>query len=267
MITLTLQGLRGKNALSKVDLNCDLGESFGAYRIGNDEAILEHVTSVNVACGFHAGDPSVMRKTVKLAAEKQVQIGAHPGLQDLIGFGRRNMNISPQEAYDIVVYQIGALNGFLQAEGVSMQHVKPHGALYNMAAKNKALSEAIAKAVYNVNPELILFGLSGSELIQAGNKIGLKTANEVFADRTYQLDGSLTARTEPNALIENDDEAVSQVITMVKEGKVKSQQGKDVELQADTICIHGDGAHALEFARHVNRSLRASEVVVKAISQ
>ena len=229
MITLTLKGLRGKNALSKVDLNCDLGESFGAYRIGNDEAILEHVTSVNVACGFHAGDPSVMRKTVKLAAEKQVQIGAHPGLQDLIGFGRRNMNISPQEAYDIVVYQIGALNGFLQAEGVLMQHVKPHGALYNMAAKNKALSEAIAKAVYNVNPELILFGLSGSELIQAGNRIGLKTANEVFA------------------------------------GKVKSQQGKDVELQADTICIHGDGAHALEFARHVNRSLRASEVVVKAI--
>ena len=191
MITLTLKGLRGKNALSKVDLNCDLGESFGAYRIGNDEAILEHVTSVNVACGFHAGDPSVMRKTVKLAAEKKVQIGAHPGLQDLIGFGRRNINISPQEAYDIVVYQIGALNGFLQAEGLSMQHVKPHGALYNMAAKNKALSEAIAKAVYNVNPELILFGLSGSELIQAGNRIGLKTANEVFADRTYQLDLSL----------------------------------------------------------------------------
>ncbi|MER2260162.1 MAG: 5-oxoprolinase subunit PxpA, partial [Priestia megaterium] len=141
--------------MSKVDLNCDLGESFGAYRIGNDEAILEYVTSVNVACGFHAGDPSVMRKTVKLATEKQVQIGAHPGLQDLIGFGRRNMNISPQEAYDIIVYQIGALNGFLQAEGVLMQHVKPHGALYNMAAKNKALSEAIAKAVYNVNPELI----------------------------------------------------------------------------------------------------------------
>ena len=249
-----------------VDLNCDLGESFGAYRIGNDEEILDYVTSVNVACGFHAGDPSVMRKTVQLALERAVKIGAHPGLQDLMGFGRRNINISPQEAYDIVVYQIGALNGFLQAEGGRMQHVKPHGALYNMAAKNKELSLAIAEAVYKINPELILFGLSGSELIRAGQSIGLKTASEVFADRTYQNDGSLTSRMEKDAFIESDEAAVAQVITMVKEGKVLSQQGTDVAIKADTICIHGDGAHALSFASHVKKSLQLSEITVSSFT-
>lgn len=249
-----------------VDLNCDLGESFGAYRIGNDEEILHYVTSVNVACGFHAGDPSVMRKTVQLALEKGVKIGAHPGLQDLIGFGRRNINISPQEAYDIVLYQIGALNGFLQAEGGQMQHVKPHGALYNMAAKNKELALAIAEAVYKINSDLILFGLSGSELIRAGQSIGLKTASEVFADRTYQDDGSLTSRLEKDALIESDEAAVAQVITMVKEGKVLSQQGTDVAIKADTICIHGDGAHALSFASHVKKSLQLSEITVSSFT-
>ncbi|MGE7663545.1 5-oxoprolinase subunit PxpA [Peribacillus sp. NPDC097197] len=249
-----------------VDLNCDLGESFGAYRMGNDEEILNYVTSVNVACGFHAGDPSVMRKTVQLALEKDVKIGAHPGLQDLMGFGRRNINISPQEAYDIVVYQIGALNGFLQSEGGRMQHVKPHGALYNMAAQNKNLSLAIAEAVYKINPELILFGLSGSELIRAGQSIGLQTASEVFADRTYQDDGSLTSRREKNALIENDDEAVAQVIKMVKEGKVMSQQGTEVAIKADTICIHGDGTHALSFASHVKKSLKLSEITVSSFA-
>ncbi|MFJ7746615.1 5-oxoprolinase subunit PxpA [Peribacillus sp. NPDC097295] len=249
-----------------VDLNCDLGESFGAYQIGNDEEILDYVTSVNVACGFHAGDPSVMRKTVQLALEKGVKIGAHPGLQDLMGFGRRNIKISPQEAYDIVVYQIGALNGFLQAEGGRMQHVKPHGALYNMAAKNRELSQAIAEAIYKINPELILFGLSGSELIRAGQSIGLKTASEVFADRTYQDDGSLTSRMEKDALIESDEAAVAQVITMVKEGKVLSQQGTDVAIKADTICIHGDGAHALSFASHVKKSLQLSQITVSSFT-
>ncbi|MBM7646040.1 UPF0271 protein [Scopulibacillus daqui] len=251
--------------MNTIDLNCDLGESFGVYQLGHDEEILNEVTSVNVACGFHAGDPSVMRKTVQLALTKNVRIGAHPGLHDLVGFGRRNMNISPREAYDIVVYQIGALNGFLQAEGGKMQHVKPHGALYNMAAKDKRLSEAIAEAVYKVNPELILYGLSGSELIRAGKAIGLRTASEVFADRTYQQDGTLTPRTEENALIEDDREAVSQVIRMVKEGKVLSQQGVDVPIQANTICIHGDGAHALTFARYVRSSLESSGIAVKAI--
>ena len=249
-----------------VDLNCDLGESFGAYRMGNDEEILNYVTSVNVACGFHAGDPSVMRKTVQLALAKEVKIGAHPGLQDLIGFGRRNMNISPQEAYDIVVYQIGALNGFLQSEGGQMQHVKPHGALYNMAAKNKDLSLAIAEAVYKINPNLILFGLSGSELVRAGQSIGIQTASEVFADRTYQSDGCLTPRMEKNAVIESDEKAVAQVLTMIKENKVLSQQGTEVEIKADTICIHGDGTRALSFASHIKKSLQLSEITVSSFA-
>ena len=186
-----------------------------------------------------------MRKTVKLALERNVKIGAHPGLQDLMGFGRRSINISPQEAYDLVIYQIGALHGFLQSEGGSMQHVKPRGALYNMAGKNKALATSIAQAIYNIDPELILFGLSGSELVDAGQAIGLRTASEVFADRTYQQDGSLTSRNEENALIENDDIAAAQVIRMVKEGKVVSQQGIDIALKADTIWYLREMDHML----------------------
>ncbi|WP_078409062.1 5-oxoprolinase subunit PxpA [Priestia abyssalis] len=251
----------------QIDLNCDLGESFGAYKMGLDEEILHFVTSANIACGFHAGDPSVMRKTVGLALQKDVKIGAHPGLPDLAGFGRRNMAISPQEAYDIVIYQIGALYGFVKAEGAKMQHVKPHGALYNMAAKSKELSEAIVEAVYRVDPQLILFGLAGSELVRAGEKIGLQTAHEVFSDRTYQQDGSLTSRSQPDALIHDDDQAVSQVIRMVKEGKVLSQQGVDVSVKADTVCIHGDGAKALVFARQIRKSLEAADIAVKAISK
>lgn len=251
----------------QIDLNCDLGESFGAYKIGLDEEILHFVTSANIACGFHAGDPSVMRKTVGLALQKGVKIGAHPGLPDLAGFGRRNMALSPQEAYDIVIYQIGALYGFVKAEGAKMQHVKPHGALYNMAAKSKELSEAIAKAIYMVDPQLILFGLAGSELVRAGEKIGLQTAHEVFSDRTYQQDGSLTPRNQPDALIHDDDQAVSQVIRMVREGKILSQQGTDVAVKADTVCIHGDGAKALVFARQIRESLEAADIAVKAISE
>ncbi|XJZ28700.1 LamB/YcsF family protein [Bacillota bacterium Lsc_1132] len=248
----------------RVDLNCDMGESFGVYRIGTDEQILDYVTSANIACGFHAGDPAVMRKTVKLAVEKGIGIGAHPGLPDLLGFGRRNMDISPQEAYDMVVYQIGALYGFVKAEGGKMQHVKPHGALYSMAAKSKDLSEAIAEAVYKVDSELILFGLSGSELVKAGKAIGLHTASEVFADRTYQADGSLTPRRRTDALITDDQLAIAQVVRMVKEGKVMSQQGADIAIQADTVCIHGDGAHALRFARQIREQLKASNVHVQA---
>jgi UPF0271 protein len=251
----------------RVDLNCDMGESFGTYRLGSDEEILEFVTSANIACGFHAGDAATMRKTVTLALEKGIGIGAHPGLPDLAGFGRRNMDISPQEAYDMVVYQIGALYGFVKAEGGKMQHVKPHGALYNMAAKSRELSDAIAKAVYKVDPELILFGLSGSELIKSGERIGLRTASEVFADRTYQQDGSLTPRRQPDALITDDQKAIDQVIRMVKEGKVLSRQGNDVVIKADTVCIHGDGAYALSFARQIRERLIASGVNIVAVGK
>lgn len=248
-----------------VDLNCDMGESFGAYRMGKDEEILDYVTSANIACGYHAGDPATMRKTVQMALEKNVGIGAHPGMPDLVGFGRREINISPQEAYDLVIYQMGALYGFVRSEGGKIQHVKPHGALFNMAAKSAPLSEAIAEAVYKVDPEYILFGLAGSELVKAGKKIGLRTASEVFSDRTYQKDGSLTSRREENALIKDHKIAVNQVIRMVKEGKVKSVQGEDVVIQADTICIHGDGLHALEFAQYISNALREAGITIAKI--
>lgn len=251
----------------KVDLNCDMGESFGAYQLGNDAEILDFVTSANIACGFHAGDPATMRKTVALALEKNVGIGAHPGFQDLVGFGRRNIAISPQEAYDLTVYQIGALSGFVQAEGGRLQHVKAHGALYNMAAKDAALSEAIAEAVYKVNPELILFGLSGSELMKAGEKIGLRTANEVFSDRTYQQDGTLTPRTHSNALITDPDTAISQVIRMVQENKVHTVQNQDIAIKAETICIHGDGITALEFAAAISKSLKEAKIEIAKVEE
>ncbi|OQP01191.1 5-oxoprolinase subunit PxpA [Parageobacillus galactosidasius] len=249
----------------RVDLNCDFGESFGIYRLGEEKEILQYVTSVNVACGFHAGDPLVMRKTVQMALEQKVAIGAHPGFPDLLGFGRRNMAVTPEEVYAYVVYQIGALAAFVKAEGGKMAHVKPHGALYNMAAKDTALAEAIAKAVYDVDPTLILYGLAGSELIRAGKKIGLRTASEVFADRTYQQDGSLTPRSDPRALIVDEQEAVLQVLAMVKEKRVRSLQGIDVPIEAETICIHGDGKKAVLFAKRLYEALQKEGVDVCSI--
>lgn len=233
--------------------------------MGNDEAILEMITSANIACGFHAGDPATMRKTVRRAIEKSVGIGVHPGLQDLVGFGRREMAISAEEAFNLVVYQIGALSAFVKAEGGRLQHVKPHGALYNMAAVNRGLADAIAEAVYKVDPELILFGLAGSKLAKAGERIGLRVAHEVFADRTYQADGTLTSRREANALITDHEDAIRQIVRMVKEGKVWATDGTDVAIQADTICIHGDGKTALEFARVIPGALRAEGIEVRRI--
>jgi UPF0271 protein len=250
-----------------IDLNCDMGESFGAYRLGYDEEILPYITSANIACGFHAGDAGTMRKTVKLAIANNVSIGAHPGLQDLIGFGRRKMDISPQEAYDIVVYQIGALEGFVQSEGGKLRHVKAHGELYNMAATNAKLAEAVAEAVYKVNPELILFGLAGGELLKAGKRIGLRTGSEVFSDRTYQSNGTLTSRREPDAMITDEQQALAQVIRMVKEGKVLTRQQVDIDIEAETICIHGDGIRALEFARTINQALTAAGITVQALQK
>ncbi len=250
--------------MCRIDLNCDLGESFGAYTLGVDEEILRYVTSANIACGFHAGDPGVIHKTVSLALAHKVALGAHPGLPDLIGFGRREMAVSPQEVFDMVVYQIGALAGFIKALGGQMQHVKPHGALYNMAARQQTLAEAIAEAVYKVNPELILFGLAGSELVKAGAKAGLRTAREVFADRTYQADGSLTPRSQPGALITDHEQAVAQVIQIVRTGQVTTQGGTGVAMQADTVCIHGDGAAALAFARHIRETLAGEGICVQS---
>ena len=249
----------------RVDINCDLGESFGRFKLGEQEEILKYVTSANIACGFHSGDPTVMRETVKLAIDHGVMIGAHPGLPDLNGFGRRAMAITPQEGYDMVVYQIGALQGFLATFKEEMQHVKPHGALYNMAAKDRALAEAIAQAVYDVSPSLILFGLADSELTRAGEKIGLRTAHEFFADRTYQADGSLTSRSEPDAMITDRGQSAAQVIKAVKEGKVFTQQQTEVALRADTVCIHGDGEHALAFAQYLKETLENNEITITAM--
>ena len=249
----------------KVDLNCDLGESFGIHKVQEQSDILTYITSANIACGFHSGDASVMRETVELAIENNVKIGAHPGLPDLVGFGRREMSVTPQEAYDMVVYQIGALQGVLTTFNEPMQHVKPHGALYNMAAKNTELAQAIAQAVYDISPELVLFGLSESELTKAGENIGLQTAHEVFADRTYQSDGTLTARTQGDALITDPDYAIKQVVKMVKESTVMSQQLIEIPLRAHTICIHGDGEKALTFTKNIKKALEQNDVSVKAI--
>ncbi|QDI91113.1 LamB/YcsF family protein [Salicibibacter halophilus] len=251
--------------MTTIDMNCDMGESFGVYKMGADEEILPYISSANIACGFHAGDPSTMRKTVRLAIENGAAIGAHPGLPDLMGFGRRHIDLLPEEAYDIVAYQVGALWGIVQSEGGRMRHVKAHGMLYNRATKEPELSEAIARAVYDIDPELILFGLAGGELLKAGKNMGLKTGSEVFADRTYQEDGTLTSRREANALIEDADQAANQVIRMIGEQKVRSQQGKDVDIHAETVCIHGDGAYALDFAKNVREKVENAGVQIQAI--
>ncbi|WP_151088334.1 LamB/YcsF family protein [Hymenobacter baengnokdamensis] len=250
--------------MPSVDLNCDMGESFGAWTLGQDAEIMPLITSANVACGFHAGDPGVMRQTVQLALRHGVAIGAHPGLPDLVGFGRRNLDISPQEAFDMTVYQLGALAAVVRAEGGQLHHLKPHGALYNMAATNAKLAESIAEAIYKVQPELKLYGLAGSELTKAGEKIGLKTAHEVFADRTYQHDGTLTPRRQPDALITSADAAIAQVLRMVQGGWVRTQQGPEVAIRADTVCLHGDGAHALDFARQLRTALAQAAIEVRA---
>ncbi|MDR3199891.1 MAG: LamB/YcsF family protein [Spirochaetales bacterium] len=250
--------------MAKVDLNSDLGESFGAYTLGMDEKILEVISSANIACGFHAGDPEVMQKTVALALKNNVAIGAHPGLPDLVGFGRRNIAVSVKEVYAMMVYQIGALAAFVKAEGGRMQHVKPHGALYNMAAADEKLAEAVAEAVYKVDGELILFGLSGSWMIKKAKRLGLKTAEEVFADRTYQKDGSLTPRRQAGAMITDENESLAQVLGMVKNGTVKSLAGDVIPIKADTICVHGDGEHALLFSKRIKETLIAEGVAVSA---
>lgn len=254
-----------RKMVMQVDLNSDLGEGFGAYTIGQDELILRHITSANIACGYHAGDHNVMRRTVQTAVEQNVGLGAHPGLQDLIGFGRRPMQVDPQDVYNMVVYQVGALQAFAHLYQAELSHVKPHGALFNMAAKDKAVAQAIAEAVYAINPRLILFGLAGGELVKAGEKVGLTVAQEVFADRTYQPDGSLTSRTEPNAMIHDAEQAVQQVVRMVKEGKVEAVDGSDVEIKADTVCVHGDGPQALQFVKKLRQALTDHGILIKRV--
>ncbi len=247
-----------------VDMNSDLGESFGNYKLGMDDKILEIVTSANIACGFHAGDPSVMKKTVALAVKNGAALGAHPGYPDLVGFGRRKMDIAPSDVYNMVVYQVGALAAFAKAAGTRLQHVKPHGAMYNMAAKDAKLAEAIAQAVYDVDKDLILYAQGGTESIKAAEKIGLRTASEVFADRSYQDDGTLTPRSQPGAMITDEEKSIAQVLSMVLEGKVMALSGKVIPVKADSICLHGDGPKALVFANKIRSVLLENGVKVAA---
>ncbi len=249
-----------------IDLNCDMGESFGAWAMGNDAALMDYASSVNIACGFHAGDASVIRKTIETALAKGVAVGAHPSFPDLQGFGRREMKMSAAEIFDIVLYQVSAVKGMCEALGGKLHHVKPHGALYNQAAKDRNISAAIAKAVKAIDENLILYGLSGSCLISEAEKINLRTASEVFADRTYQNDGSLTLRSEKNALILDEERAVSQVLQMISEQSVTSNDDKIVSIKAETVCIHGDGSHALEFAKIINEKLKEKGINIETIS-
>jgi UPF0271 protein len=251
--------------LLSVDLNCDMGESFGAWTMGTDAELMNYVSSINVACGFHAGDASVIRKTIETAIEKGVAVGAHPAFPDLQGFGRREMRMSPAEIYDIVLYQVAALKGMCEALGATLHHVKPHGALYNQAAKEASLAEAIARAVKAIDENLIFYGLANSFLISEAEKLGLKTASEVFADRTYQADGTLTPRSELNALIETIEKSGEQILKMVNEQTVLATSGEKISIKADTICIHGDGAHALEFAGEIKSKLEENGVLIRAI--
>ena len=242
--------------MNSIDLNCDLGE--GA---GHDAELMPLITSANIACGAHAGDEATMRATVALAQKHGVAIGAHPGFADRENFGRRELALSPAAVRTLVTEQIAALRGL-----APLRHVKPHGALYNLAARDAAVAEAIAGAVHAVDPGLILFGLAGSELLRAGRSRGLRVAGEVFADRTYQRDGSLTPRTRPGALITDESAAVAQVLRMVREGLVRATDGTEVAIAADTVCIHGDGPRAVAFARRLSRELRDAGLEIRALS-
>jgi len=250
--------------MQTIDLNCDMGEAFGNYQMPNDEKLMDYITSANIACGFHAGDYGVMQQTVELAVRKGIAIGAHPGLPDLQGFGRREMKISPAEAYQITMYQIGALQGFVKAAHGRLNHVKPHGALYNMAAKDAALARAIVQAIKDFDPTIILYALSGSKMITAAEEAGITTAAEVFADRSYQDDGSLIPRNQHNAVLNSEVDVKEQLLLMVKHGIVRTVNGKNVPLLAATVCLHGDGEHALSFAKMVSGALKNEGIVLKA---
>ncbi|MFJ5761387.1 5-oxoprolinase subunit PxpA [Neobacillus sp. NPDC093182] len=249
--------------MSYIDLNCDLGESYGLFKIGNDKEVLKHISSANIACGYHAGDHNVMMETIQMAKKYHVNIGAHPGFPDLLGFGRREMKVSPREIYNLILYQIGALSAFAKAQEVKLVHVKPHGALYNMAAKSRPIADAITQAVADYDSSLILFGLSGSELIESGKEKGLMTAQEVFADRTYQPDGTLTSRNDRNSIIHDLKFAVQRIIRMVKEGKVTATDGTEIAITADTVCIHGDEPAALEFIIELKHAFRNENIAIR----
>ena len=250
---------------SKIDFNSDMGESFGMYKMGLDEEVIKYITSANIACGFHAGDSSWMHRTVRLAEEHGVAVGAHPSFPDLSGFGRRNMDVTPEEAKNDVVYQIGALQGFTKAK--KLQHVKPHGAMYNQAVNDEALARAICEAVLEVDEEMILVALAGSPWVIIAQDMGLRVAREVFADRALNPDGTLVARSQPGAVIHDIEEVVERSLTMVTEGRATAATGEQIEVQAESLCLHGDTPGALEMARALKEGLTAAGVEIVPAGQ
>ena len=247
-----------------IDLNGDVGESFGAFGIGTDEALIPSLTSANIACGFHAGDPGVMRATVALAHAHGTAVGAHPGFPDLVGFGRREIKAAPREVEDFVAYQIGALAGIAAAQGVRLAHVKPHGALYNMAARDAELAEAIARAVAAVDRSLMLFGLPGSHSLEAARRHGVRAVSEAFADRAYRADGSLVPRSEPGAVIHDAEIVVARAVTIAREHAIVAADGTRVPLDVETICVHGDTPGAAALASRIRHTLTAAGIEVRA---
>jgi UPF0271 protein len=252
--------------VTHIDINCDMGESFGPWPMGADEQVMPNITSANIACGAHAGDPSVMRRTVRLARAAGVAIGAHPGFADLQGFGRREMQLSPAEVEDSMLAQIGALAAIARSEGMALQHVKAHGALYNMAARRRPLADAIARAIKAFDPSLVMFGLPNSPMIDAAREAGLRVAAEGFADRAYQLDGSLTPRTQPGAVIHDPSLVVERAQRMVRDGIVQTADGQEVALRIDTICVHGDTPGAADLTRRLRAALAGAGAIVQPVA-
>ena len=248
----------------QIDLNGDVGESFGAYEIGHDAALIPILTSANIACGFHAGDPGVMRATVALARQHGTAVGAHPGFPDLVGFGRREMNATPREVEDLVAYQIGALAAIAAAQGVRLTHVKPHGALYNMAARDLDLADAIARAIAAVDPSLALFGLPGSQSLEAAQRHKVRAVSEAFADRAYRRDGSLVPRNQPGAVIDDEQIVVTRAVAIARDRVVIAADGTRVPLDVQTICVHGDTPGAAVLASRIRKALNDAGIQVRA---
>ena len=248
-----------------IDFNCDMGESFGMYKMGLDEEVIKYITSANIACGFHAGDPMWMRHTVRLAEEHGVAVGAHPSFPDLSGFGRRNMAVTPEEAKNDVIYQIGALTAFTESK--RLQHIKPHGAMYNQAVNDETLARAICEAVVEVDPEMILVALAGSPWIAIAEEMGLRVAREIFADRALNPDGTLVSRSKEGAVIHEAEEVLERSVRMVTEGKAVAITGEEVQVQADSLCLHGDTPGAVELARSVRQGLESAGVEIVPVGQ
>lgn len=247
----------------KIDLNSDVGESFGSHKIGLDEEIIPLVSSANVACGYHGGDPHVMKQTIAVAKQYGTAVGAHPGLPDLLGFGRRIMEVTLEEIQDFVTYQVGALQAFASAQGIRLQHVKLHGALYNMAVRDPRITEAVSAVLQSLDPDLILLVLAGPDrtrIEEIGKRNGIRMAFEFFADRAYNPDGSLASRLNTDAVLEDEKQVTERVLQMVQEGTVTAQDGSKIPLRADTICVHGDNPAAVSLASQIRKSLLESGV-------